>query len=107
MLFILLFVQIVLSQTDNCETYVGKSCVKCKGNLYLTKVTDETTGLPKIICKAPEFSTTGDDACQKFDQNICYKCKDGYKLVNNKCEKCPENCKMCDDEICYQCENNY
>lgn len=40
---------------------------------------------------------------------MCKMCSEGYGLISNKCEKCPENCEFCPSEAgkCDVCKKGY
>ena len=59
-----------------------------------------------------------DDSCLECqDNNICLKCRDGYRLESpkevdgvyvSKCIKCPDfGCKTCGDNVCKTCYSGF
>lgn len=46
------------------------------------------------------------DNCLDQRQNICYRCKDGFFLLNNVCNHCTSDCILCNSTKCIQCNDN-
>ena len=86
---------------DNCPAFyanVNGTCTECNTSAMCLK------------CSAQNLNNCIDCGEYILFQDRCReKCPDGYyKLTNNTCEKCTENCRVCDNsETCNICSGTY
>ncbi|CAD8157585.1 unnamed protein product [Paramecium pentaurelia] len=114
-----------LQCSPQCEICIQGQCLKCKESLgwYLDHQTSSCYSLcgDSIISDYEECEDSNsqlNDGCSqcmfKCSQEcsicifgLCYQCKSGYTLINQKCLPVCEGCNNCVYGLCLECKNNY
>lgn len=94
-----------------CQSCPGDNCKQCDSNGCNTCIDSNNyhmiydSQINKQICE--EHNACYNGICNNCVDNKCTECRDGYRLQNGECVRCPENCKECDENGCTKCHASY
>ncbi|EAL44430.1 tyrosine kinase putative [Entamoeba histolytica] len=100
---VIIYIGIFIIQSLACECLHKISefhCTQCSEGCFLQLQDNTETGIPSLVCSQ---SANALENCEASDSSVCIRCKAGYRLNGNLCDKCREGCNYCNSTHCYQC----